>query len=201
MKANDVAQTAEFMVRNNYPLLITGAPGIGKSDIIGQVADRLGFELQVAHPVVSDPTDYKGLPAKIDDETAGFLPFAELKRLIEADSPLIYFLDDIGQAPNSVQAALMQLLLARQIDGKKISDHVRFIAATNRREDKAGVTGILEPVKSRFKSIIELTVDVDDWIRWAQTANMPMELITFIRYRPELLDGFEASRDIKNSPC
>ena len=66
------------------------------------------------------------------------------------------FLDDLGQAPMSVQAAAMQLILARRINGFKISDKVIFMAATNRREDKAGVTGILEPVKSRFAWIVEL---------------------------------------------
>ena len=39
------------------------------------------------------------------------------------------------------------------------SDQVTFIACTNRKTDMAGVTGILEPVKSRFISISELTRD------------------------------------------
>ncbi len=124
------------------------------------------------HPVVSDPTDFKGLPGIIGDK-AEFLPFGDLRQMIEADKPTIVFLDDLGQAPAVVQAACMQLLLARQINGKKISGHIVFIAATNRREDRAGVTGILEPVKSRFKTILDLEVSADEWTEWAFKNNMP----------------------------
>lgn len=158
----------------------------------------------LSHPVVSDPTDYKGLPfASKDGETANFLPFGELNRLINAKKPTVFFLDDLGQAPVSVQAAVMQLILARRINGHKVSDQVTFFAATNRKSDMAGVAGLLEPVKSRFASIIELEIDVDNWVQWGiQKGNMPTELMAFARFKPELLEkGFVPSKEIKNSPC
>ena len=90
----------------------------------------------------------------------------------------------------------MQLILARQVNGHKISDKVIFIAATNRRQDRAGVTGILEPVKSRFATIIQLDVDADIWIEWAFENDMPAELIGFIHFRPSLLHKDETTSDI-----
>ncbi|KKM51629.1 hypothetical protein LCGC14_1555330, partial [marine sediment metagenome] len=170
------------------------------SDIIAGIADELNMELLVSHPVVSDPTDYKGLPGIVDGE-ADFLPFGDLKALITAKKPTIAFLDDLGQAPAVVQAAAMQLILARQVNGKAISDKVIFVAATNRREDRAGVTGILEPVKSRFATIIELTVDSDQWIEWAFENDMPAELIGFVHFRPSLLHSPSPTADIVNHPC
>lgn len=182
------------------PILIKGAPGIGKSDIVNQVAVELNMNLIISHPVVSDPTDYKGLPGIVDGK-AEFLPFGDLRLLIDAKKPTICFLDDLGQAPAVVQAACMQLILARQIDGHKISKHVVFIAATNRRKDRAGVTGILEPVKSRFASIICLEADSDEWIEWALQHDVPAELIGFIHFRPSLLNSEEVSSEIVNHPC
>jgi hypothetical protein len=182
------------------PVLIKGAPGIGKSDIVNQVANDLEMDLIISHPVVSDPTDYKGLPGIVDGK-AEFLPFGDLRQLIEADKPTICFLDDLGQAPAVVQAACMQLILARQIDGHKISDDIVFVAATNRRKDRAGVTGILEPVKSRFATIISLEADPDEWIEWALANDVPPELIGFIHFRPSLLNSEEASAEIVNHPC
>ena len=90
----------------------------------------------------------------------------------------------------------MQLILARCINEHKLSPYVTFIAATNRREDKAAVSGLLEPVKSRFAAIVELEVSPDDWVIWALNNNMPTELIAFIRFRPDLLDNFQPSKDI-----
>lgn len=182
------------------PVLVKGAPGIGKTDSVEKAAKLAGADLLVSHPVTSDPTDAKGLPWKGEGDYATFLPFGDLRIAMEAAKPLVWFLDDLGQATPAVQASFMQLVLARRVNGHKLPDCVTFVAATNRRADRAGVSGILEPVKSRF-TIVELRADLDDWVNWAIDADMPPSLIGFIRTRPELLSKFEATADIANSPC
>ncbi len=200
MKAQELSKLLVFAIGNNFPILIKGKPGIGKSDIVAQATKQANAHLIISHPVVSDPTDYKGMPALDKDGNAHFMPFGELQALIDAKEPTVFFLDDLGQAPASVQAACMQLILARRVNGHKVSDQVTFIAATNRKEDSAGVSGLLEPVKSRFASIVELEVSTDDWVQWALDNNMPMELIAFMRFRPELIDKFKATKELVNSP-
>lgn len=201
MRASELKEVVKFSIRNRYPLLIKGAPGVGKSDIVQQACDELKAELIVSHPVVSDPTDFKGLPYPNKDGTkATFLPFGDLLKLIEADKPTVFFLDDLGQSSSSVQASAMHLLLARRINGHKVSDQVVFLAATNRRKDRAAVQGILEPVKSRFSAIVELDVNAEDWVSWALQNNLPAELLGFIRFRPNLLHDFKPTADIMNSP-
>jgi len=200
MKPSDLKTLLIKAIANRLSVLITGAPGTGKSDVVAQAAAEAGADLIVSHPVVSDPTDFKGLPGIVDGQ-AEFLPFGDLRRLTEANRPTVAFLDDLGQAPPVVQAAAMQLILARQVNGHKVSDEVTFIAATNRRQDRAGVSGILEPVKSRFTTIIELEPDLDDWCTWAFAHNVPAELIGFLRFRPNFLHDFQPTADIKNSPC
>jgi hypothetical protein len=142
----------------------------------------------------------EGLPS-IKDGHAEFLPFGTLRNIIDAKQPTVYFMDDLGQAPPTVQAAAMQLILARRINGFKVSEEVTFLTATNRKQDRAGVSGILEPVKSRFVSIVELEPDVEDWVAWASQNNLPPELIAFIRFRPNLLFDFTPTVDMSNSPC
>lgn len=204
MYAKQLESLLTFMFKENLPVLIKGTPGIGKSDIVAQAAAKLDYELIISHPVVADPTDYKGLPFAIKNEKgeskAVFLPFGDLERLLAAKNPLLYFLDDLGQATPAVQSAVMQLLLARQINGHKISPEVRFVAATNGRKDKANVNGILEPVKSRFASIVELEVSTKDWVMWAHAHKLPHQVISFIEFKPEMLNQFVASRDIENTP-
>lgn len=199
MKPTQVKIVLAAMLAARQPVLITGAPGVGKSDIVAQAATEAGARLILSHPVVSDPTDYKGLPGIIDGR-AEFLPFGELRKAVEATEPTIFFLDDLGQSPPSVQAACMQLLLARRVNGHHISPQVTFVAATNRRTDRAGVQGLLEPVKSRFATILPLDVDLEDWVVWALGKQLPASLISFIRYRPSLLHDFTPSADLVNSP-
>lgn len=197
-------QLSSFLSRAipaRLPILITGAPGIGKSDIVAQAAETAEAELILSHPAVADPTDAKGLPWPGKDGTeATFLPFGELAQAIKATKPTVWFLDDLGQASPAVQASFMQLLLARRVNGHKLPDCVTFVAATNRRTDRAGVTGILEPVKSRFASIVELEPNLDDWCNWAITANIPATLMAFIRFKPDILSMFKPSADLVNCP-
>lgn len=196
-----LAELLAHMIPARLPLLITGAPGVGKSDIIGQATAAASADLLISHPAVADPTDAKGLPwPKPGGEEATFLPFGELARAIHATNPTVWLLDDLGQATPAVQASFMQLILARRVNGHKLPDCVTFVAATNRRTDRAGVSGILEPVKSRFAAIVELEPTIDDWSQWAYANNVSSTLIAFLRYRPELLSKFEPSADITNSP-
>ena len=203
MKPSKLAQTAMFCIENNFNLLIKGQPGIGKTMIIEQACIKAGADLFVSYAVLSDPTDFKGLPFKSQKDGvdfAEFLPFGDVRKLIDAEKLTVFFLDDFGQASPLVQASAMNLLLSRRINGDLISPHVRFIAATNRRADKAHVSGILEPVKSRFATIIELDTDTEDWINWGLKNNMPHELLSFIKFRPNFLDEFVPTQDIVNTP-
>jgi hypothetical protein len=184
-------------------ILIKGPPGVGKTAIVSQAANDGGYGLVVSHPAIDDPTDYKGFPAKAaDGEHATFLPFGNLWRVLKADKPTIWLIDDIGQASDSVQKALMQLIHVngRRLNGHTLSDLVVIVGATNEVGHRAGVTGMLEPVKSRWETIIELTSDVNDWTTWAINNNMPPVLIAFLRTRPELLHKFEPTKEITNGP-
>lgn len=184
---------------NRLQLLLVGAPGVGKTDLVMQAARKLGYNVIIMHPVVSDPTDFKGLPCLVDGK-AVFLPFKELQDMIDAKTPTVVFLDDLGQASAAVQAAAMQLILGKRINGHSLSENIIFVGATNRREDMAAVQGILEPVKSRWHSIVGLDVDVEAWLEWAEGENINKYVRAFIARRPNLLHDFQPSPDMVNTP-
>lgn len=201
MRPSELQTLLASAIPARLPILITGAPGIGKSDIVANAAAAAGADLILSHPVVSDPTDAKGLPwIAADKKSATFLPFGEMQHAINAKTSTVWFLDDLGQASPAVQASFMQLILARRVNGHQLPDCVTFVAATNRRTDRAGVQGILEPVKSRFASIVELEPSLDDWCNWAIAKQLPIEVISFLRFRPDLLQAFNPSADLVNSP-
>lgn len=199
IRPKELEEVLAFNIANRFPTMIVGQPGIGKTEIVRQAAGKAGAELIIMHPVVADPTDFKGFPFPVGDGTASFMPFGDLNGLIRAKKLTVCFLDDLGQAAPSVQAAAMQLVLERRINGHKVSDNVVFIAATNRKSDKAGVTGVLEPVKSRF-NICHLTVSKDDWVDWAMKNGIDDRVIGYILFRPEVLSSWTPKNDIVNGP-
>lgn len=187
------------LIPARLPLLISSSPGVGKTSIVKQAALAANADCVVMHPVVSDPTDFKGMPW-VNDKGAEFIPFAELALLMNAKKLTVAFIDDFGQATPAVQAAAMQLIGARQINGHAISDNVVFVAATNRRTDRAGVQGLLEPVKRRFITSVELQTHIKDWSLWANGASVEPVIIAFLNFRPNLLLDFQPTADMTNSP-
>lgn len=198
MNATNLISFLKVAMVNNRKVLLQSAPGCGKTEITKQVAKELGYDILILHPVVCDPVDFKGFPFVGKDGNADFIPFGNLLQMMQAEKPLIVMADDIGQSQNSVQAALMQIIQERKINGRGISKEVRFIAATNRRKDNAGVGNLITPLLNRFDTIIELEVNADAWCKWALNNNMPIELIQFLRFRPNLISTFKAEKDIKN---
>jgi len=211
VNSKQAKRVMEKMILNRRNFMLVGAPGVGKTCLVEEAARTTERKLIVFHPVISDPTDFKGMPAIVKNEDpenetaflAQFVPFDSLKRLLTATEPTIAFADDLGQAPPMVQAAWMQLVLARKLDDRIVSKHITFISASNRKEDKAGVSGILEPLKSRFHAILELVVDHDIWLTWARSkeAHIHPYVRAFIRWRgAPMLYSFTASNDMTNSP-
>jgi hypothetical protein len=131
--------------------------------------------------------------------------WTRVKSIQTASSDEVYNLEVSGShtylAENFAVHNCMQLLLERSINGKRISDNIVFIACTNRKQDKAGVNGILEPVKSRFCTIVELVADLNSWIKWYLGTSLPVTVASFIRFRPDYLHDFKATSDMTNSPC
>jgi hypothetical protein len=199
VKPSQLRTLLSHSLRTRLPVLICSAPGIGKSSIVEQACAEADADCIIMHPVVSDPTDFKGMPW-VAEGGATFLPFGDLQRLLSATKLTACFIDDLGQATPAVQAAAMQLVLARRVNGHRVSDEVVFVAATNRRTDRAGVSGILEPVKSRFATLVELAADLNDWCAWAVGADIAPEVVAFLRFRPELLSDFKPTADLTNSP-
>jgi hypothetical protein len=101
----------------------------------------------------------------------------------------------------------MQWAWAREVNGYRLPDHVAICAATNRRTDKAGVSGILEPVKGRF-TMLHMKSDLDDFCNNLFTRGASYGLTddtivcgaAFLRFREDLLNQFEATADMTNSP-
>ncbi|KWT98452.1 hypothetical protein WDL1P1_00800 (plasmid) [Variovorax sp. WDL1] len=202
MKINRVRQSLVRNINAGLAVLLVGAPGVGKTDVVHEVARQTERELLVSHPVVSDPTDAKGLPyPNKKGDAARFLPYGVMAQALSATKPTLWFLDDLGQAAPAVQAAFMQLLLARRIDEHALPNCVTFVAATNRKQDRAGVSGLLEPVKSRFVTILEVEPDLDMWIDWALAKGLPPELVAFLQFRGgDLFHKPNPTTELVNSP-
>lgn len=188
-------------VAASIPTLLVGSPGIGKSDIGEQVADKLNCLYITSHPVIEDETDQNGMPSVNKKEGyAEWLPFEEKYNLLNATEDTLWHIEDIGQARPAMQASYMKTLLNRTIGNKKLPDCVKIMASTNGRTDRAGVGGMLEPVKGRFE-ILHVKPDLNSWVEdFALPQGIHHAIVSCLRLRPEIFARFEPTADITNSP-
>ena len=70
MKPTSISRELEILIKIQRPGFMWGPPGIGKSNVMAQVADKLKLELQDVRAVLLDPVDLRGLPAINGDKKA-----------------------------------------------------------------------------------------------------------------------------------
>lgn len=159
MKASRLTSVLNDLMSQPWAVFIWGAPGIGKSSIVRQIAEAKNLPIVDLRASLLDPTDLRGIPM-IRNETSVWCPPSFLPK--PSDKPGILFLDEINAAPPLVQAALYQLILDCRVGEYVLPDGWKIIAAGNRREDKAVTFRLSSALANRFIHLT-LDVDADDW--------------------------------------
>ncbi len=166
------------------PIMVWGPPGIGKSAIPKQVAHNKEIGWVDLRGPLLDPTDMRGFPMVIENE-ARWIPPSFLPK----EGSGILFLDELASSPPLVQAGMYQLVLDRAIGEYQLPDGWFILAAGNRLEDRAVSYRMPTALANRF-SHIELTVSTDDWCNWAMMNRINPNIISFIRFKPDMLWAF-----------
>jgi hypothetical protein len=175
------------------PVMLWGPPGVGKSQIIAQIARRHGVPLIDVRLSQMEPTDLRGIPFRSGDRVEWSVP-ALLPDAARHGPRGILFLDEITSAPPTVTAAAYQLILDRRLGEYRIPDGWVIFAAGNRYGDR-GVTYVMSaPLANRFTHY-EIEPNVDDWVEWAHAAAIDPRVIAFLRFRPDLLFDFDLARN------
>lgn len=180
----------------NVPMFLWGPPGIGKSQIVAQVAADLNLPLIDVRAVLLDPVDLRGVPS-VENGTTRWNP----PNFLPTEGEGLLFLDELSQAPDSVQSSLLQLVLDRKLGEYTLPDGWRILAAGNRVTDGTFSRKISKALGSRFATHLELATDLDEWCVWAMNNNVPSEIIGFLRLRPDLLHHFDPKAQGNSFPC
>lgn len=211
-------EAPEFLMdalRAHQVPMLAASPGVGKSAITLQLAEQLNIKVIDIRLAQSDPTDLSGFPAINADRTrAGYVPMDtfpiegdELPYRINKDGSQgaqyggwLLFLDEFTSAPLSVQAAAYKLVLDRQVGRFNLHEKVAIVCAGNKDTDNAIVTRMSTAMQSRLIHL-ELAVDFDDWVHWANGAGIDHRILSFLHFRKDLLHSFDPKHSDKTFPC
>lgn len=174
---------------HHTPVMIWGPPGVGKSQLVAEIANQHNVPLVDVRLSQLEPTDLRGIPFKVE----GMVEWAVPRLLPDAErhGPKgILFLDEITSATPAVSAAAYQLILDRCLGEYRVPPGWVIFAAGNRQGDRGVTYSMPSPLANRFTHFT-FDVNVDDWVTWAHLNGIDERVIAFLRFRPELLFDFD----------
>lgn len=179
-------------VGRHTPVMLWGPPGVGKSQLVAEIAQRHGAPMIDIRLSQMEPSDLRGIPfrdgGRVEWAVPSMLPDAE------RHGPAgILFLDEITSAPPSVSAAAYQLILDRRLGDYRVPPGWAIFAAGNRQGDRGVTYAMPAPLANRF-SHFDFAVHLDDWAAWAYGQGIDERLVGFLRFKPELLFDFDPGR-------
>jgi MoxR-like ATPase len=178
---------------HHTPVMLWGAPGVGKSQMVAQVAEKQDTPLIDVRLSQMEPSDLRGIPFKEGSSVEWAVP-AMLPNAERHGENGILFLDEITSAPPSVSAAAYQLILDRKLGEYEVPAGWAIIAAGNRQGDRGVTYSMPAPLANRF-SHYEVDINLDDWVSWAYANGIDERVIAFLRFRQDLLFEFDASQN------
>jgi len=175
------------------PVMLWGPPGIGKSQIVLQLAKRHAIPMIDIRLSQMEPSDLRGIPFHQGDSVEWAIPSMLPDRKRHGESGVL-FLDEITSAPPTVSAAAYQLILDRRLGNYELPEGWVIIAAGNRQGDRGVTYTMPAPLANRF-SHFEMDTHLDDWVAWAFENGIDDRIIGFLRFRPELLFDFDPAHN------
>lgn len=202
-----LSQAYSSLISKNLPVklfpsvMLWGAPGVGKSQAVRQIAKKIeqstGKTVFVTDVrlLLFNPIDLRGIPTANADKTLAIWLKPQIFQMNDSiDAVNILFLDEISAAPQSVQAAAYQITLDRVVGEHKLPENCIVIAAGNRVTDKSVAFKMPKALANRLMHF-EVDGSFDSWKQWAIENGVNEKVIGFLGFRKDYLFGFDPQSD------
>lgn len=188
-------------LRNFPSVMLWGPPGVGKSQGIRQIAEKIkentGKTVYVTDVrlLLFNPVDLRGIPTANEDKTLAVWLRPQIFQMDDSHDVInILFLDEITAAPQSVQAAAYQITLDRTVGEHRLPENCIVIAAGNRITDRSVAFNMPKALANRLCHI-EIKGDSAAWHDWAVLADIHPVVLGYLDYNSSVLNGFDPSSD------
>ena len=169
-------------------VLVTGHPGVGKSALAAEVAADMGLPLVDLRLAQREPAELCGVYFP-DRDAQSLQLLAPPWAAAVCDAPALLFLDEINAAVTRLhQAAAFQLVLERRVGPRCLHPGTRVLAAGNLLEDGPVVSPLASALRNRFAHF-RLRVCVEDWLAWAEDAEVAPVIVAYMRAHPHRAEG------------
>lgn len=172
--------------------MLHGRPGVGKSQVVQQLADRIGARLFDLRLTTIEPQDLRGLPY-YDHAARKTVWYRPEDLPDDPNAPSVLFLDELTAASPYLQPTVYGLLQERRVGRHVLPDTVFIVAAGNTVEDGAIAYEMGTALSDRLVHL-HMVAEASDWIEnYAVPQGLDPAVTAFLRGRPDLLDTTDAA--------
>ncbi len=202
----DTLKSVELVLATAEVPLIVGDSGIGKTALAKELARENSWSLIVIDGNLLKEGEIGGLPTieaytgvnangdKEDRKTTVYAVHTKLREIdeeISKGNTVLLFIDEINRCEHTVQQELMNLILNREINGYKLHDGVKILAAMN-PSNKYGSDfdyQVVDMDAAQENRFVWLYMEPDhmQWLAWALDTGLEQKVIEFISTFPEYL--------------
>ncbi|HBF0842600.1 ATP-binding protein [Clostridioides difficile] len=214
----DTLKSVDLILSTGEVPLIVGESGIGKTALANKLAKENDWSLIVIDGNLLKEGEIGGLPTiesyvgvnsngyKTEKKTTVYAVHNKLREIDEEISKrktVLLFIDEINRCEHTVQQELMNLILNREINGYKLHDDLKILAAMN-PSSKYGsdfdyqVVDMDAAQENRFVWL-NMESDHTQWIKWAIDEGIERKVIEFISTFPEYLHKINED-DVRATP-
>ncbi|HFL3258292.1 TPA: ATP-binding protein [Clostridioides difficile] len=214
----DTLKSVDLILSTGEVPLIVGESGIGKTALANKLAKENDWSLIVIDGNLLKEGEIGGLPTiesyvgvnsngyKTEKKTTVYTVHNKLREIdeeISRSKTVLLFIDEINRCEHTVQQELMNLILNREINGYKLHDDVKILAAMN-PSSKYGsdfdyqVVDMDAAQENRFVWL-NMESDHTQWIKWAIDEGIERKVIEFISTFPEYLHKINED-DVRATP-
>jgi hypothetical protein len=168
-----------------FPVLMRGRHGIGKSQVVYQLAKTMNLPVVERRASQMTEGDLVGLPV-VSGNSTKWNPPDWFK--YACDNACVLFFDEVDRATTEVRQGLFELTDSRKLNGHKLHKDTVIFAAVNGGKHGANYSvADMDPAELDRYSVFDLEPTVEDWLTWAKE-RMASEVYDFIFQNPKHLE-------------
>ncbi len=175
----------------NQAIMAVGLHGIGKSEMLKNYYESKGYKvIMLFLGQMADAGDLIGLPDRstvtfnyngesVTQKITEFCPPKWFPR--NENDKIVIFLDEFNRGKQEVYQCIMDMVLNKQINGLKLPEHTRIVAAINPLDDKYGYqVNELDPALLDRFNVYGFKPSRKEWLYWAINEKVHKLVIAFI---------------------